>query len=197
MAGWQTGAPRGGVAPGGLGIGPADPSARPVLRGDGNGGRTVFKVQIVLGPILLAFAVAVLVFVLSLDSPASGPLVIEAIAASVPAIVLVAEAVAHTVRVRKLAGTELWISPHGVAYTCAAGCYGVPWSAVRWIGFRGRPGGRTDRLCVDAFGWRGPVAKLGSAWRTTRTLEINLSGTDRRTVAQAVHAAGGVSIGTA
>jgi len=96
---------------------------------------------------------------------------------------------------RRLAGTELWMSPYGFGYVTADHWYGVPWSAVQRIGFAGRPGRPGpfgDRLCVAAAGLRGPVTTLNARWRGTPQLRVSLAGTDRATVtAAALHATDG------
>ena len=183
---------RGSFRPGGQGmIGPADPSATLVLRGDGNGGRTVYRVQLILGCVLLLLPIGVALFLLSLTPGPDAGLITGNLFACFPTFTAFSQVVAHHVYVRRLAGTELWLSPHGVAYACASGCFGVPWPAVRWIGFRGRGAGY---LCVEAVGWKGPISKLGVWWRGTRTLEISLAGADRMAVSHAIHAASGAHV---
>lgn len=169
-------------------IGPADPAATFVLRGDGNGGRTQYRVQLICGFVLLIMLVSESTVMLSLGMdtyvflPSLTPQIFFP-------ILLFSQAAAHARRVRELRGTELWMSPHGVAYACPAGTFGVPWPAVRWIGFR--HGGTV--LCVEAAGWTGPVSKLGSYWKGTRTLEVDVD-TDPPTVAARIHAATGIQV---
>lgn len=171
--------------------GPVDPYAVLVLRGDGNGGRTLFRVQVILGIVFLVIELAWGGFVVSLGAEAGlGVNWLGFVPAFLLPILILAQAVAHQLRVRRLRGTEVWVSPQGVAYACADGWFGVPWRAVSWVGF-GRGG---TVLCIRAIGWRGPVSKLGSLWQSTRTLEVGLGGTDPATVAQNIHAVTGIHI---
>jgi len=169
-------------------IGPADPDARLILRGDGNGGRANFRAHLIIGSVILAIATAWTVLVLS--TVPLGPLWITLATMYLPAITLFAQAAAHHKRVRRLLGTELWLSPHGVAYACADGTFGIPWTAVTRIGFRRN----ATALCIEARGWRGPIAKLGSAWSSTRTLEIALHDTDPVALTQHIHATTGIRL---
>lgn len=199
--GWSVSAQqasRWGAVPASAGmIGPADPSATLVLRGDGEGGRGQYVAQLICGTVTLATALGYFAFVLALTAGTDefgsnlGFAIFETALFLVVPIMIFGQALAHRHRVRRLAGTEVWVSPRGVAYVCAAGCFGVPWPAVRWIGFRGRGAGF---LCVEARGWTGPVSRLGAWWRGTRTLQIRLDGIDRAAVAQTIHAATGVSV---
>lgn len=169
-------------------IGPADPDATLVLRGDGNGGRTHYRIQLIFGSVFLVMVVSEAMVMVGLGTDAY-PLLLSATPQILFPILFFSQAVAHAQRVRELRGTELWMSPHGVAYACPAGTFGVPWPAVRWIGFR--RGGNV--LCVEAVGWKGPVSKLGSYWKGTRTLEVDVD-TDPPTVAARIHAATGIQV---
>lgn len=168
-------------------IGPADPAATLVLRGDGNGGRTIYRVQLILGSVYLVIVLAQGMIYMGLSMGST----VWAVATPqlfLP-IILFSEAAAHARRVRSLRPTDLWMSPNGIAYACSAGVFGVPWQSVRRISF-GRNG---TVLCVEAFGWQGPVSKLGSYWRSTRTLEVGLDA-DTVTVAGRIQAATGIQI---
>lgn len=104
---------------------------------------------------------------------------------------------------RQLADTELWMSPYGAGYRCAAGYFEVPWSAVRWIGYDTRVGGApTATLRIQSDEWLGPVQTLSYRWfdwnvfsaRTNRrsgprALRLDLSHVDRGAVARAAYAA--------
>ena len=169
-------------------IGPADPHAKLGLRGDGNGGRGVFWVQLIVGSVGLVL----LLGLFGLDVAATGEWTIAY--STVPSLfvplVLFVQANGHQRRVSRLRGTELWVSPGGVAYACTDGVFGVPWPAVVWMGF-GRGG---TVLCVTARGWQGPVAKLGPYWKSTRTLDVDLNGTDPGQVAAQIRTATGIDI---
>ena len=168
-------------------IGPADPQATLVLRGNGNGGRTIYTVQLVLGCVYLLMIMAQTSLYLSLSMGGTSWMI--AMPQIFLPILMFSQAAAHAQRVRELRPTELWMSPNGIAYACPAGVFGVPWQAVRRIGF-GRKG---TVLCVEASGWQGPVSKLGSYWKSTRTLEIDLDA-EPAAVAARIQAATGIQI---
>lgn len=99
---------------------------------------------------------------------------------------------------KQLAETELWLSPYGAEYRCAAGHFEVPWSAVRLIGFDRWPGpAPTALLRVESFAWKGPVRTLSHRWFdmgwnfAPRALRLDLGRVDRAAVAQAAYAATG------
>ena len=169
-------------------IGPADPQATLVLRGNGNGGRTQYRLQWIFGSVFLAVLVSESLVMVGLGMDAS-PLLLSVTPQILFPILFFSEAAAHAQRVRKLRGTELWMSPNGIAYACPAGVFGVPWQAVRLISF-GRGG---TILKVEASGWTGPVSKLGNYWKSTRTLEIDLDA-EPAAVAARIQAATGIQI---
>lgn len=90
---------------------------------------------------------------------------------------------------RSLAEAELWLSPDHATYVCTRGRFTAPSAAVRWIGFTGPPG-PDGELRIDVQDWGGPLKNLTPRKRP-HALLIPLAGADRRTVAQAVHAATG------
>lgn len=89
---------------------------------------------------------------------------------------------------RELRNLQLALTPHGVVYRSAAGTYSAPWSSVRQVRIRGRPGGRgglAPILVVDVLNWGGPVARLGRGGRLVMSLtdcEV-----DSLQIRQAVH----------
>lgn len=124
-------------------------------------------VGVLLAVAYTAYAAFVLVFV-----PPSA--LAYLIAAALPA--LAASTYSHTLyaafRLRRLArmlrGLELWMTPDGVAYRCAAGHFSVPWSSVREISIeapKGRADHRVEFLFVHAENWPGPLAAYGSRRR--------------------------------
>lgn len=168
-------------------IGPADPNATLVLRGNGNGGRTIYKVQLILGSVYLALIAAQSMLYLGLSMGGTAWMI--AMPQFFLPIIWFSQAAAHARRVRELRPTELWMSPHGIAYACPAGVFGVGWQSVRQIGF-GRGG---TVLRVEAVGFQGPISKLGSYWKSTRTLEVDLDA-EPAAVAARIQSATGIQI---
>lgn len=169
-------------------IGPSDPYATLVLRGNGNGGRTIYRVQLIAGSVCLVLLLSLLGLAVSVTG--EWTMAYSTVPSMFAPLLLLSQAAGHQRRVKRLRDTELWVSPNGVAYACADGVFGVPWPSVAWMGF-GRGG---TVLCVEARGWQGPVAKLGSYWKATRTLEVDLNGADPQQVGGQIQAATGIDV---
>lgn len=162
---------------------------------------TVSLVTQIAGLVLLVAATAGLVALAVYVSP----VVLMGAALCLIAVVAALVALRGVVRWRRvergLAGMELWIAPEGVAYVSVAGHFPAPWSAVRALYFRGRPGGRgrnAEALFADVDGWGGPLAEYATRGKPC-SLRMPLAGlgVDRATIARAVHeiSAGRVTVG--